>query len=133
MPGSVAAANPTTVLPFSLSIFFERSQEWAVDKNRYRNGEVQADDLVSTSRKRWKLRKGLSATDIDDLRTFFLARNGGTEEFFFYDVWETSPIFSYDETGVATAGRYTVVFDGDLQEALGIARSEVTLGLREVA
>ena len=49
--------------------------------------------------------------DLAALRTFYDARNGAHEPFYFYDPYETNPKFSYDPTGAAVTGRYTVRFN----------------------
>jgi hypothetical protein len=136
VPASVAAANPTTVLPYSLCVAFQFSLEWAVDENTYRGGEVQRQAQVATSRKAWSQSKRLTTAELDTLRTFYLARKGGMEEFWFYDLWETVPKLSqagYDATGSATAGRYAVRFEGGWQEALQLGRHEGAIVLVEVS
>jgi hypothetical protein len=118
-------------MPFKLAIAFQRSQSFAVDSNRYLNGEYQANVLTSTSRKRWTLSSLLTAVQTDAIRSFYTSQ--GPTEFYFYDVYETSPIFSYDMTGVAITGRYTVRFEGALGIALTKPRNKSDLSLVEVA
>jgi hypothetical protein len=132
MPDSVAAASPTTVLPFSLSVSFSRAQYYEVDENRYRNAEVQVKQWSTTSRKSWQITKRLTPTEWQDLLDFYNARKGPKEEFYFYDVNETSPKFSYDETGVAATGRYIVRFLSGVNYALDISRTQMQFGLIEV-
>jgi hypothetical protein len=67
------------------------------------------------------------------LRDFYNARNGPQEAFYFYDPFETVPKFSYDPTGVATAGRYTVRFDSPWQQSGGPARLDVQLAVVQIA
>lgn len=133
MPGLVSAANPTTVMPLSFSVAFVRSQEYPVRATVYPDGTYQATVQATTSRKRWRLVKRLSASAVQDLRNFYDARKGKVEEFYFYDPYETNPKFSYDATGVATVGRYTVRFDMPWSQGVGIRRSEVEVQLVEVA
>jgi hypothetical protein len=52
MPGSVANAVPTTVLPNSLSRAFTHTREYPVIDNEYRNGESQRSAQAATSRKK---------------------------------------------------------------------------------
>ena len=120
-------------MPYSLCAQFQQSREWAIDMNIYRDGRVQRAVLVATSRKRWSLTKRLTATQLDALRAFFTDRIGGYQEFYFYDVWETSPVFTYDPTGSAAVGRYAVRFDGPWRQSLNLGRHEATLGLVEVS
>jgi len=133
MPGSVQNAAPSTVLPGSLSRFFVRSQEYPVLDNEYRNGESQRSVLASNSRKRWRLSKRLPPAELAALRDFYEARKGPQEPFYFYDPWDANPKFSYDPTGQATQGRYTVRFEGGWEQSAGIGLIEVTLELVEVA
>ncbi len=130
----MVAANPTTVMPFTLCSAFRRSQAWANDTNTYQNGEYQAQYLVSTSRKRWDLEKHLVAADVSELRAFYLSQKGGHVEFTFYDVYETDPLFSYDETGTELDGRYAVRFDGPWDQALVMGlMTDAQLSLIEVS
>ena len=133
MPGSVQNAAPSTVLPQSLSRAFARSQEFPVIENEYRNGESQRSVPVNNSRKRWRLAKRLHPTPLQALRDFFEARSGPTEPFYFYDPYETNPKFSWDPTGAATTGRYTVRFDGEWSQTVGPGRSDVSIELIELA
>jgi len=60
------------------------------------------------------------------LRNFYTTHIG--VPFYFYYLRETSPPYSYDATGAAPAGRYTVVFDGGYSETYrpGAAKSNTT-------
>ena len=120
MPGPIQNAAPTTVLPNSLSRAFVHEREYPVIDNEYRNGESQGSVQASNSQ--------LAA-----LRDFYDARQGPTEPFYFYDPYETSPKFSHDPTGQATAGRYTVRFNGEWNQSTGLGRSDVSIELVELA
>jgi len=133
MPGSVENAAPSTVLPWSLSTAFARSQGYPILDNEYRNGESQRSVLASNSRKRWRLAKRLPSAQLQTLRDFYEARKGPQEPFYFYDPWDASPKFSYDPTGQATPGRYTVRFEGGWEQNVNVGLGEVSLGLVEVA
>ncbi len=133
MPGSVTNAAPSTVLPWSLSRAFVRSQQYPVIENEYAGGESQRSVLASNSRKRWRLAKRLTPAELQALRDFYDARHGPQEPFYFYDVWETNPKFSYDPTGQATEGRYVVRFEGEWNQSVGSGRADVQIGLVEVA
>src|SRR5581483_10538899 len=119
MPGSVQNASPSTVLPLSLSRAFSHAREYLVLESEYRNGESQRGLLADSSRKRWRPAKRLTPTELQQLRDFYDARKGPQEPFYFYDPWDTAPKFSYDPTGVATAGRYTVRFDSQWEHMAG--------------
>jgi hypothetical protein len=133
MPGSVENAAPATVLPQSLCRAFTHARAYPIIENEYRNGESQRSVLATTSRKKWTLRKRLAPSELAALRDFYDARNGMHEPFYFYDPYQTNPKFSYDPTGVATTGRYTVRFNGDWSQSVGLGRSDVEIELIEVA
>ncbi len=133
MPGSVLNAAPATVLPQSLCRTFVHERVYPLIENEYKNGESQRSVLATNSRRRWRLAKRLTPTVLQTLRDFFDARNGSTEAFYFYDPYDTNPKFSYDPTGVATTGRYTVRFNGDWQQSSGLGRSDVQIELLELA
>jgi hypothetical protein len=132
MAGTIASAAPSVVMPYSLAIAFRQQREYVNDENRYMAGEVQRSALVTTSRKTWTITKNLTNAQVAALRTFYLAQQGGLIEFWFYDVFETSPKFSYDMTGAASAGRYAARFDGILPLTLQLARHQVQLTIKEV-
>jgi hypothetical protein len=121
------------VLPNSLCRAFTRIQEYPILKDEYRNGESQRGLLASNSRKRWRLAKRLTPALLQTFRDFYDARNGPTEPFYFYDPYDTNPQFSHDPTGTATTGRYTVRFDCEWSQMSGLARSDVTIELIELA
>jgi len=133
MPGSVANAAPSTVLPWSLWRQFRHDRNYPVIGNEYKNGESQRGKQAETSRKVWHLIARLTPTNLATLRTFYWAAPGPHRAFYYYDPFETSPLFSYDGTGVATTGRYTVRFDGPWQQVSVGPRSEVTITLVQVA
>lgn len=134
MPESVAAASPVGVMPWTLAQSFQEKRTLALDQNRYPDGTVQSRVLVSSSRKGYSLSDRLTADQLADLIDFFETTCvHGTEAFYFYNVYETTPKYSYDETGVATVGRHLVRFDGPLQFSLGMGRNPAQLSLIEVS
>jgi hypothetical protein len=132
MPGLVASAAATEVMPATVSVAFERRQEFPLRSNTYVDGVFQASVQGTVSRKRWSLSKRLGYTALQILRTFYDARRGKTEAFFFYDPYETSPKFTADPTGVATTGRYKARFDMDWAQVTNAVRSDVDVTLIEV-
>lgn len=114
MPGSVQIASPVGVLPQALFTAFSQISEYACLANTYANGEYQALALVSEYRGRWKQTRRLTPAVMQTLLTFFLAHNGPQIPFYVYDPLLTSPQFSYDATGTATTGRFTVRFEGSM-------------------
>jgi phage-related protein len=133
MPGSVQNAAPLTVLPASLSRAFVHEREYPVLDNEYRNGESQRSVQATNSRKRWRVAKRLTPAQLSALRDFYDARKGLTEPFYFYDPYETSPKFSFDPTGQAVAGRYTVRFAGEWSQSVSLGRADIDIELIELA
>jgi hypothetical protein len=133
MPGSVANAAPSTVLPKFLCSAFQESREIALQQNEYRNGESQRALQVSSSRRQWTLSVRLPATAMDALRTFYLARRGPLEAFYFYDPFAVTPIGSnWDGTGASATGRITVRFAGGWEQSMGMARTDAPVRLVEI-
>jgi hypothetical protein len=119
-------------MPNSLSRAFVHTREYPVIDNEYRNGESQRSVQASTSRKKWTLMKRLTPSQLAALRTFYDARNGTHEPFYFYDPYETNPKFSHDPTGVAGIGRYVVRFNSDWNQSVTPGRSDVQIELVEL-
>ena len=133
MPGSVQNAVPVTVLPQSLCKAFAHERGYPVLQNEYANGECQRSVLATNSRKRWRVTKRLTSVALQTLRDFYDARNGPTEPIYFYEPNETSPRFTYDQTGQAATGRYIVRFDGAWSQSVEPGRTEVEIALVELA
>jgi hypothetical protein len=127
MPGSVANATPSLVLPDSLSTAFSEQRVFAFRSNEYRGGEAQRMALVATSRRTFSQSKRLTPADLLTLRTF--RDTVRHTAFYFYHCKEGV----YDATGVLTAGRYTVRFEGGWQQTSYIPRTEAQVTLVETA
>jgi phage-related protein len=133
MPDSVQAVAPATVMPYSLAVAFQQSRSYATDQNRYPDGSLQTRAIANASRKSWTMSRRATASQLAALRAFYIARQGPAQAFWFYDVYETSPQFSYDATGMATVGRYAVRFDGRFEQHLDWGRNPVQIALVEVS
>lgn len=134
MPGSVASATSALVLPLSLSRTFSHSRAYTVRINDYLNGESQRRAVTTTSRKSWRQDKRLTPAEYDTLLAFYQSTRGPVLPFYFYDGTETSPLWSWDATGVATTGRYLVRFSNEAWQAeFTIPRHGVSIELIEVA
>lgn len=131
MPSSVLPAVATAVLPAFLSTQFEEVREFLCDINEYPDGHSQRRALVTNSRRKWRARATLPAVDAIALRTFYLARRGTLEPFFFYFGRETDPAFTHDPLGVSIFGRYKVKFDSPWSEELILGRKPVSVELVE--
>ena len=132
MPGSVANAVSATVMPWEIARAFRRSQAYAVLETSYSDGHSERSVRTTTSRKVWDLVESLDATQLNTLRNFYGARGGAHESFIFYDVYETSPIFTFDPTGIAPAGKFEVRFQGSFAVRQSVALGDVGIGLIEV-
>ncbi len=132
MPGSVANATVATVMPAGLCRLFERTDEWAAWSNRLRDGREIVTSRTSTARRSWALVRRMTAAQLSALELFYVARRGSAEPFWFYDPWETSPKFSPDPTGTATAGRYAVRFEGQFSVEMNWPRHFAEFRLVEV-
>jgi hypothetical protein len=133
MPGNASNAAPATVFPQILCTAFQQTREIAVQVNEYRNGESQRALQVGSSRRKWTLAARLPTALLNTLRAFYLARRGGTEAFYYYDPFAVVPIGSnYDATGANPTGRIIVRFEGEWQQSMGMARTDIQIQLVEV-
>lgn len=133
MPGNVANAVASTVMPWNLCRSFVRVQSWPEQHNDYPDGRRQVRVLAENSRKTWQISQRLSLDALVALRNFWLARKGPTEAFYFYDLYETDPPCTYDEGGAALDGRYKVRFDGGFAAEWSLPRFSTSITLVEVA
>ena len=127
MPGSVANATPTTLIPLSLSTAFSEQRYVMARINEYRGGEAQRVPLVSTSRRTFVQAKRLTPADLATLRTF--RDTVKQAAFYFYHCKEGV----HDPTGVLTAGRYVVRFEGNWEQTSYIPRTDTQVTLVETA
>jgi len=128
MPGSVSAANPTTVLPAGLARAFTETRTFrTLIAGPYADGRDQRRTEALVSRKAWRLARRLAYPDWLALRDFYLARRGPAEEFYFYPY-----LADHDPTGQSIRGRYLVRFAGALSGTYEIARLEAAFELIEV-
>jgi hypothetical protein len=129
MPGNVANASPSGVMPAALCTAFVESRDYAALQNQYHDGTVERSLLAETSRRTFKLAQKLNASMLATLKSFWDGQNGGLTPFFFYnpfDVTSGAQIGSnYDSTGNNTVGRVTVVFRGNWNQSTGLARTDV--------
>jgi hypothetical protein len=130
MPGNLQTVSPSGVMPYALCTAFSEAREYAQLQAQYHDGTTERSQLAQTSRKRFNLAQRLTASLAATLKAFWDAHQGGVVPFYFYNVIEGP----YDGTGVATLGRYTVVFRGNWAQTTGMARTDVqSLQLIEVA
>ena len=131
MPGNVASyGSGLDVLPNQTVSAFAETRTYETVMNGYPDGWAQVRALVTLSRKRFVQERPLTATAMAALLAFYLAHIG--QAFYFYDLALTSPIYTYDATGVSTTGRYTVRFDGTWSETMMLGRWHCGVSLVEV-
>lgn len=132
MPGSLQLAAPTTVLPNSLSTSFTLTSTYPVLFNFYNDGTIQrsmiSDGVNAPRVKRvWRISRRLTVIALSTLYTFWQARAGGHQPFYYYDPFDYAFGLkvgsNYDASGVSTQGRRTVHFSGDWSHTIGIGRS----------
>jgi hypothetical protein len=133
MPGSVANAAPSTVMPQALCREFVVVDEWTVDQNTYRSGEVEVRSRVTNKRRRWRASMLLTAAQLATWKAFFLATLHAA--FYYYDPYEASGAIgsNYDGTGSSTTGRFTVCWQGSWKQQMNLGRFSVELELCELA
>lgn len=90
MGGNIGYANPTLVLPQTLSTSFAESRNYLQLRNMYHDGRQQAFQLANTSRRSFKLAKRLKVADLSTLRTFFETVDGGLQPFYFYNPFDAA-------------------------------------------
>jgi hypothetical protein len=130
MPQNLNPANPVGVMPKQLCKAFQEELRLELLLNQYPDGSSDRNALALNPRHYFRMTQGLNGTDWDNMRQFFMLHQG--KAFYFYNLRETVPPFSYDPSGADTIGRYTVVFDGQWSDTYNVARTDVALQLREV-
>jgi len=130
MPGTVIFSTPVAVFPGTLSKAFTETQTYTALVSEYHDGSSQTGARVSAPRHSWKLAKRLNPAGMTALSAFIALHIADT--FYFYNPKETSPANTWDATGAATAGRYTVRINSDWSESIGLARTDAAVELIEV-
>lgn len=131
MPGNVAAASPSTVMPDFVSRSFDYASQYVSDLNYYADGSGQGKAITSSGRRVWRAEIPCNSTLLTALRTFWLARKC-IEPFWFYYWRETTPLGSVDLTGASTVGRYAAKFNGSWSEEFTLGRNSIQVEIVEV-
>ena len=127
MPGNLIPAAPTDVMPARLARAFHEELRLECDMNIYPDGSSDRNPLAQNNRRYFSLQQTLLPDDWQALRTFFYNHQG--RAFYFYNLRETVPPWSWDPTGQDPIGRYVVAFDGALSETYGHERGQVVAGV----
>jgi hypothetical protein len=128
--GVVQLAMPTAVMPLSLSSAFIEIQTLPARVNEYHDGTSHRSPILAAVRRSWRLAKHLPNDQLLELRAFWETQ--GLASFYFYNPSETSPRYSYDPTGSAVQGRYTVRFNNSWSQQTGIGMVDTEIELIEV-
>ena len=131
MPSNIIPAAPVGVLPKLLCQMFTEELLLEAMVNYYPDGSSERLALALNPRRLFRLRAALRGAAWSQLWAFYQAHLG--VPFYFYNLRETVPPWTYDPAGAATAGRYVVVFDAGWSEDNVLPRAAVGFVLREVA
>ena len=126
MPGNIIPANPTDVMPIQLARAFQLQLRLEADLNMYPDGSSDRNPLAINVRSYFTIQETLLPDDWMALRSFFYEHQG--RSFYFYNLRETVPPWTWDPTGQDPVGRYTVVFDGQWSETYAYQRGEIAQG-----
>ena len=125
MPANLMPASPTDVMPAVLCRAFNEKLSFEALYNTYPDGSSDRLALVENTRHYFQFTPILAASDFAALRSFFNAHLG--VPFWFYNLRETVPPYTWDGTGSSLSGRYAVVFDGQWSDQVGPARGIIII------
>lgn len=123
-------------MPYSLASAFEVVAFMDAQINEYADGRSTRRALAINPRYTFRITRPLTDQQLDDLRGFYFANErmiARGSPFWFYNVRETIPVFSWDESGSDPIGRYVVVWEGGWNETLGLGLNSSSFVLRQVA
>ncbi len=131
MPGNLNAAVVVGVMPAGLCSAFQEELRLESLVNAYPDGSSDRGALAVNVRHFFKLTRKVTAAQYTALWGWYQAHL--TDAFYFYNLRETVPPWTWDPSGNQPVGRYIVVFDGSWSDTVMMGRSEASFGLREVA
>ena len=131
MPGNLNAAVVVGVMPGGLCSAFQEELRLESLANAYPDGSSDRAALALNVRHFFRMTRKVTAAQYTALWDFYIAHL--TDAFYFYNLRETVPPWTWDASGNQPVGRYIVVFDGSWSDTVMMGRSEASLGLREVA
>src|SRR5438270_10129747 len=108
MPQNLNPANPVDVMPKNLCRSFQEDLRMEMLMNQYADGSSDRTALALNVRHYFRLAQGLTGPDWAAMWQFYIQHQA--KSFYFYNLRETVPPFSYDPSGQNTIGRYTVAF-----------------------
>ncbi len=131
MPGNVATASPSAVFPHLRCARFTEVRTYTRTMNDFADGSnIRRVQEQVTSRKAWQMVGRLGPNEWATLRAFLASQNGAP--FYFYVLHESN--WNVDPTGANSLGRYTVRFEGTLDQISRLGSQwEAQVQLVEVA
>lgn len=142
MPGNIAAAVATAVMPQTLCLQFTEVRSYPLLTVGYHDGTTERSIITDTvnaptSLRSWKIQKRLPASAELALRAFYEGQNGGLTPFYFYNPLDPAsgqPIGSnFDMTGASSQGRHLCVFRMQgWQETSGLPFTEAGIQIAEI-
>jgi len=153
MVPNVSSETPALVMPRALCQSYTQTRTSVVWINEYSDGGSTRRAITNDSRRSWRLQQRLTnalievpgatgfrgrdpkvyqSAQIETLNDFYIATKNGLTSFWFYDLFETAPRFSYDPTGIAEQGRYAVRFLGGFDRTFFLGRASAVFSLIEV-
>jgi hypothetical protein len=130
MPSNITPAVPVGVMPFGLCSAFAEEMRIESVVNTYPDGSSDRAALAATPRHFFRFTRPVTSAQFTALQSFYLAHPA--DPFYFYNLRETVPPWTWDPSGNNPSGRYVCVFDGPWSDQVGMGRSSVSLSLREV-
>jgi hypothetical protein len=128
MPGNVALAAPTTVLPVELSAVFTVEYGYpVVESGPYADGRSQRRNDSATSHKAWTVSRRLTATEWATVLEAWDDLSGPLSPAYFYPNRD-----DHDPTGASETGRAIVRFDGALTRSMRLSRCQIDLRLLQI-
>jgi hypothetical protein len=118
-------------MPVGLCSAFQEELRLETLVNAYPDGSSDRAALAINVRHFFRMTRKLTPAQFTELWGFYSAHP--TDAFYFYNLRETVPPWTWDPSGNQPLGRYVVVFDGSWSDTTMMGRSEASLGLREVA
>ena len=131
MPGNLNAAVVVGVMPAGICAAYQEELRLETLVNAYPDGSSDRNALAINVRHFFKLTRKVTSAQYTALWNWYHAHP--CDAFYFYNLRETVPPWTWDPSGNQPVGRYIVVFDGSWSETTIMGRSQASLGLREVA
>jgi len=131
LPGNLNAAVSVGVMPAGLCSVFEEELRLETIVNAYPDGNSDRAALAINVRHFFRMTRVVTGAQYTALWNFYHAHPH--DAFYFYNLRETVPPWTWDASGNQPDGRYLVTFDGSWSDITKMGRSEASLGLREVA